>query len=605
VKQRSDVEWDDASSDDDVPEDGDEPEEGDDMSEEKEQPMRATKPDDNKLNADVKQIGAWSRSKHHFVTKKQLEKLKDWAEELQSEPPIDKEEKNPQMQGGIYNSLKINQGPLYDIENFPQPEDRKQERQQMLESFGNSLQTAFRDDPKRRRQLKMIDDLKTSRQQGGSISHAERQQLKDIITQMPPEYLSRVEEIVRGSMANGGADVSKEIDDLGALDASTLRKLQKYVGMCMLRHMSNNESKVIDKGAVQLYVSLLSFRIEAVREHSLLALHEHSLLALGKTAGDSCDCRDVILKHNGLQPILNLCNKDAKVTMLRNATWTISNFCRGKPQPDFRLVAPALQTLSDLVYSEDSEVLADACWALSYLSDDTGPENEKIQAVIEAGVCRRLVELLMHESDHVKKAALRTVGNIVTGDDIQTQVILNCSALPCLLALLSHPNKSIRKETCWTISNITAGNVRQIECVKDANIIPSLVDILRNAEFDIKKEAAWAIVNAICRGSDEQIRYLVHQSVIAPLCDLFKARDPEIIMMALEGIESILRVGAKDMPRHGGMNKHAGFVEECGGLDLIEELQRHENVEIFKKAVHMLQIYFIDTQEDDMEDTQL
>ena len=63
--------------------------------------------------------------------------------------------------------------------------------------------------------------------------------------------------------------------------------------------------------------------------------------------------------------------------------------------------------------------------------------------------------------------ALRTVGNIVTGDDLQTQVIINCTALPCLLNLLqtSH-KKSIKKEACWTISNITAGTTEQIQvCV--------------------------------------------------------------------------------------------------------------------------------------------
>ncbi len=60
--------------------------------------------------------------------------------------------------------------------------------------------------------------------------------------------------------------------------------------------------------------------------------------------------------------------------------------------------------------------------------------------------------------------ALRTVGNIVTGDDLQTQVIINCGSLSCLLHLLkTSQKKSIKKEACWTISNITAGTKEQIQ----------------------------------------------------------------------------------------------------------------------------------------------
>ena len=60
-------------------------------------------------------------------------------------------------------------------------------------------------------------------------------------------------------------------------------------------------------------------------------------------------------------------------------------------------------------------------------------------------------------------AALRAVGNIATGDDLQTQVILGCQALPCLHHLLTSQKETVRKEACWTISNITAGNQAQIQ----------------------------------------------------------------------------------------------------------------------------------------------
>ena len=62
-------------------------------------------------------------------------------------------------------------------------------------------------------------------------------------------------------------------------------------------------------------------------------------------------------------------------------------FCGGLCQ--VKLILPILRQLIDL---DDEEVLTNACWTLSYLSD--GPKDQ-VQAVIEAGVCRRLVELLM------------------------------------------------------------------------------------------------------------------------------------------------------------------------------------------------------------------
>ena len=372
----------------------------------------------------------------------------------------------------------------------------------------------------------------------------------------------------------------------------------------------------MDFGAVPVFVALLGSPSDDVREQAVWAL--------GNIAGDSPRCRDTVLNSNALLPLLAQLNAASKLTMLRNATWTLSNFCRGKPQPPFDLVRPALPALAQLVNSSDEEVLTDSCWALSYLSDGT---NDKIAAVIDAGVCSRLVELLSHPCPSVLVPALRTVGNIVTGDDVQTQIIINCAALPSLLRLLTEQHKkSIKKEACWTISNITvrgcvaaccvrgccslpcsrltpsqAGNKDQIQSIIDANIIPPLIHLLSAAEFDIKKEAAWALSNATSGGTHPQIRFLVQHGCIKPMCDLLACADARIVTVALEGLENILKVGQCDMQEAGGaaVNVYAQYVDEAEGLEKIEALQHHQNNDIYDKAVKMMESYFGLEEEED------
>lgn len=124
--------------------------------------------------------------------------------------------------------------------------------------------------------------------------------------------------------------------------------------------------------------------------------------------------------------------------------------------------------------------VADSCWALSYLSDGS---NDKIQAVLESGIIPQLVTLLASPEVNVLTPALRAVGNIVTGDDVQTDAIILAGALPHLCKLLHHHRINIVKEAAWAISNITAGNREQIEHVINAGLLQSLVHVLESVSM--------------------------------------------------------------------------------------------------------------------------
>jgi importin subunit alpha-1 len=356
---------------------------------------------------------------------------------------------------------------------------------------------------------------------------------------------------------------------------------------------SSEQTKiVVDLGAVPLFVQLLYSPSPEVKEQAIWAL--------GNVAGDSSGYRDYVLGCNAMDPVLSLF-QSSKISLIRTATWTLSNLCRGKnPQPDWQIVRSALPTLAKLIFSVDVETLIDACWAISYLSDGT---QDAIQAVCDARIPKRLVELLGHESTLVQTPALRAVGNIVTGSDLQTQIVINAGVLPALGPLLRSTKESIKKEACWTISNITAGNPDQIQAVIDANLVPQIIKLLTTGDYKTKKEACWALSNASSGGLSrpDQIKYLVSQGCIKPLCDLLSIADNKIIEVTLDAIENILKIGELEKESRGSnINENAIFIEEAGGADKIFECQSNVNDKIYGKAFHIIDTYFSDDAQDDM-----
>ena len=78
---------------------------------------------------------------------------------------------------------------------------------------------------------------------------------------------------------------------------------------------------------------------------------------------------------------------------------------------------------------------------------------------------------------------LRTLGNIVTGNDTQTQAVIDAGALQLMLPLVQHAKKGIRKEACWLLSNVAAGSVAQISTLMSTpDLVPAVVHQLESSD---------------------------------------------------------------------------------------------------------------------------
>ena len=61
-----------------------------------------------------------------------------------------------------------------------------------------------------------------------------------------------------------------------------------------------------------------------------------------------------------------------------------------------------------------------------------------------------------------------------------------------------------------------------------------------------------------------------------------------MVQVVLDGINNLLKLAGTEL------EQVTATIEECGGLDKIESLQNHENVEIYKLAYEIIEQYFSD-----------
>ncbi|CAI9778386.1 unnamed protein product [Fraxinus pennsylvanica] len=116
------------------------------------------------------------------------------------------------------------------------------------------------------------------------------------------------------------------------------------------------------------------------------------------------------------------------------------------------------------------------------------------------------------------------------------------------------------------------------QAVIEVGIVSLLVQLLQNDVFDIQEAAAAAIYNATTVGTNEQIKFLVDEGCIKPLC-----------------LENILKGGEaeKNQCNTDDVNVFAQMIDDAGGIQKIKDLQTdHDDRQIRVNAMRTLKKYW-------------
>lgn len=234
------------------------------------------------------------------------------------------------------------------------------------------------------------------------------------------------------------------------------------------------------------------------------------------------------------------------------------------------------------------EFLVDACWILSYLTEN---HKKSIKKMLDLQILPKLISLLEYPMVYIQLPVLRIIGNIVAGNALQTQMVLDAGSLNYLSKTIFNEKRSVRKETCWILSNFAAGTQLQIEALISHDFLPILHQVVKNDEPEIQKEAIWAICNLTSTENKIMMEKIINQGILEIICLCLKMTDAKYIAVSLEALGNLLTFG-KQYYIVDGKNLIVKKIEEMGMFDLLESLQMHPVEIVYEKTIKILENYF-------------
>ncbi len=213
--------------------------------------------------------------------------------------------------------------------------------------------------------------------------------------------------------------------------------------------------------------------------------------------------------------------------------------------------------------------------------------EERIDEIANGEVLPKIVECMGSVDISLFVPALRCIGNILSASD--PDIIERClwvGVLDKLVNLLYQSNSNLIKEALWALSNITAGPVNHIERFVTSDCFERVLFMTENKNIELRKESLFVLCNALT-GADSkllaQIYNMTDAKILHTLIQGTNFIDNKLTMFILDSIEELLKLDSFLHIENTERSIKLIF-ERLKGLDALDELAKHPNMDIYNKT---------------------